>query len=134
MRIDVEFVNPRTGYQKKVKVGWSWVLLFLSGVLGIPLYMRRLYAWGVVFSIIWVLGIVLTSLSNAAGIGAVFIFVTILQAALQIYLAAKGNEITGKNLLNTGWEFKYPDSDGARFARLKWGLVDHTQRIAPVFK
>jgi hypothetical protein len=49
MAINVAFQNPTTGEIKSVKVGWSWLLLFLSGVFGIPLFMRKLTMWGFVF-------------------------------------------------------------------------------------
>ena len=54
-RVSVGLVNQRSGEHKYIKVGFSWVLSFFSGLLGIPLFPRRLHVWGAVFFALWVL-------------------------------------------------------------------------------
>jgi hypothetical protein len=53
--VNVDLVNQRSGEHKNVKVGFSWVLFFFSGILGIPLFLRRLHVWGAVFLVLWIL-------------------------------------------------------------------------------
>jgi len=47
--------NKTTGETKTVKVGFSWILFFFAGFFGIPLFMRRLYVWGSVFLVYWLI-------------------------------------------------------------------------------
>ncbi len=115
--------NPKTGEAKAVKVGWSWILFLFSGFLGIPLFLRKLYIWGGVFLVLWVVNLLAPSIAGdqqeALGlkIGLSIIFI-----GLQIYMGIKGNEMTAKNYLENGWEFTEPDSEVTKMAKAKWGI------------
>jgi hypothetical protein len=119
----VDLLNPRSGEHKTVKVGFSWVLFFFAGVLGIPLFLRRLYVWGAVFLVLWILYIfapqMLPDTAHSAG---TYLFLCLVFFSLQIWIAVKGNEMTAKNLLENGWSFSSPNSQESRFAMTKWNL------------
>jgi hypothetical protein len=115
--------NPRTGEVRTLKVGWSWVLFFWSGFLGLPLFLRRLYGWGALFLVIFVLTIILDAAGESDdGAAALAGIVGLVSLGLSIYLGIKGNEITGKNFLDHGWLFDEPMSTSANFARKAWRI------------
>ena len=120
----VAMKNPRTGEIKLIKVGFSWVLLFFSGLLGIPLFLRRLHAWGAVMLALWVVNFFLPYVIPHPG-DALFASTAVLLIALglSIWLGVKGNEMTAKNYLEAGWQFADPTADNARLAKAKWGIT-----------
>jgi hypothetical protein len=121
MTTNVAFRNPRTGQIKEVKVGWSWTLFFFAGVLGFPLFLRKLNAWGLLFLALWAVNALCQCLmtdpvmKSAAllGYGAILI-------ALKVWIAKRGNQLTAENYLDSGWEFVDPQSEGAKYAKAKW--------------
>lgn len=121
MAVYVPFKQPRTGEVRTVKVGWSWVLFLWSGVLGIPLFLRRLNTWGFVFLALWVVNFLSPLVSqDAEGVGGATFLVAL---ALQIWLGLKGNEMTAKNYLEQGWEFAEPAAEATRIGRERWGIT-----------
>tara|TARA_A100001037_G_scaffold266360_1_gene258461 strand:- start:15 stop:389 length:375 start_codon:yes stop_codon:yes gene_type:complete len=123
MATQVTMKNEATGELKQVKVGWSWILFFFSGFLGIPLFLRKLYVWGGFFLALWIVNFVAPSVVNsvedALGIQIVLMFVFL---GLQIWLGIKGNEMTAKNYLENGYVWQDAESDEVKFAKGKWGL------------
>lgn len=115
--------NPKTGEVKEVKVGWSWILFIFSGFFGLPLFLRKLYIWGGVFLVLWLVYLVVPSLfyneEEALGLS---IVLNLIFLGLQIWLGIKGNEMTAKNYLELGWNFTNPNSDEVKFAKEKWGI------------
>lgn len=114
----VQLRNDRSGEIKRVKVGWSWVLFFFCTFLGIPLFLRRLHGLGIMFLVIWIISVVLSMMLGPAGSA-----VTLLLIPLNIWMGLKGNEITGKKLLETGWSFTDPDGENAKYAKTRWRLA-----------
>lgn len=112
----VAMKHPATGEIKQIKVGWSWTLFFFSGVLGLPLFWRRLYVWGSVELVIWAVNLINESLEVRGPL----ILVSI---GLSIFLGIKGNEMTAKNYLEHAWTFLEPDSDMTRMAKMRWGIT-----------
>ena len=91
MRVDVAFKNPRTGELRKVKVGWSWTLFLFSGVLGIPLFLRKLNIWGFVFLALWIVNLIISSMDfpgDQKAFNTLIFFLLFL--ALQIWFGIKG--------------------------------------------
>ncbi len=123
MAVKAEFRNERTGEIKTVKVGWSWVLFLFSGILGIPLFFRRLYMWGVLMAALWFANLigpeVLSDTDEANGLT---ILLTVIGVGLAVYFGVKGNELTAKNYLENGWEFANPEDRATEFAKMKWSL------------
>lgn len=122
--MNVTMVNPSTGEGKEVKIGWSWILFLFSSFLGIPLFLRKLYVWGGVMLILWLVYIIAPAImpteEESAGL---FILFNLIFLGLSIWLGLKGNEMTAKNYLELGWKFNNSDSDEVKFAKNKWGIL-----------
>ena len=132
MATQVQLRNEKTGEIKSIKVGWSWTLFFFSSI-GIPLFMRKLYVWGALILFFWTLDFGIRvwemSLANdgqtdlyqvADMLGNCF---NVLLGIIGIFLAIKGNSMTGKNYLENGWVFADPDSNASQYAKSKWSLA-----------
>ena len=115
--------NEKTGELKGVKVGWSWVLFFWSGFLGIPLFLRRLNMLGIMFLAFWFLNFMVNFIlvSSQALIIQSLLFLIIF--GLTIWMGVKGNELTAKNYLENGWVFLNTDSEETKHAKVKWKLA-----------
>ena len=83
--------------------------------------------WGAVFLVLWVVNFLGPSIVGEGGDILVGVPLFLIFLGLQIWLGIKGNAMTAKNCLDQGWRFAEPQSDTAKFARGKWGiLVDET--------
>ena len=123
MAVFVNFKHEKSGERRSVKVGWSWTLFLFSGILGIPLFLRRLHVWGGVMLALWMVNLVGPSV--AVTDEDVFVLELACQigfVALGVFFGVKGNEMTAKNYLENGWSFSDPDDDATTFAKGKWGL------------
>jgi hypothetical protein len=130
--VSVDLVNQRSGEHKYIKVGFSWVLFLFSGVLGIPLFVRRLHVWGGVFFALWLIYLLgprfLAAQSTELGaLSAIdlWLVLNVIFLGLAIWIGIKGNEMTAKNLLEKGWILSSPDNQATRLAMTKWNLSDH---------
>lgn len=120
--MQVRFRDPGTGKLKDVKVGWSWTLFMYSSFFGLPLFLRKLHFWGLVFLALSIVDMLAPSVVNTdtlayAGVASV---VFLLPA---VWIGLMGNEMTARALLERGWMLVDPQSDAARQACRKWGLV-----------
>jgi hypothetical protein len=119
----VTMKNPKTGESKEVKVGWSWILFLFSGFFGLPLFLRKLNVWGSIFLVLWVVNLlvpyVVTDDSSFLSI-----FLGLIFLGLAIFLGIKGNEMTAKNYLESGWVFAEPDSQQTKMAKERWGIKE----------
>lgn len=114
--------NPVTGEIKKIKVGWSWTLLFSSIFFGIPLFLRKLHVWGAVF---FSLQLAFRSIEGSipkTESSSIFTLYVIIFLVLSIWMALKGNKMTAKAYLEQGWTFDEPDSEEVIYAKKKWGF------------
>jgi hypothetical protein len=122
----VSLRNPRTGEVKDVKVGWSWVLFFFAGFLGLPLFLRQLPVWGAFFLALSIINIATSyipvAMNSAEDLGR-GVGESLLNLGLSIWIGRKGNEMTAKNYLDRGWVFVNPDSLTTQVARQRWGLT-----------
>ena len=125
--MDVNLRNKVTGEIKSQKIGWSWTCFFFSSLLGIPLFLRRLNAWGGVMLFMCGIGVAenfVARLSPSPGpelqIGG--FSAAAVQLGLVIFFGVAANGMAGKNYLEHGWEFAEPSSETAVAARQAWGL------------
>ena len=133
-------INEAEHRLQKVKVGFSWTLLFWTWLFAIPLFLRRVHTWA-----FGVLGFILASYyvesfyrfnepvihfhmenKGVMHIAYYFSFLndwgSIALFILSVYLGFKGNEITGRHYLRSGWRFAMPDSPEAKYACYKWHI------------
>lgn len=122
MRVPIK--NPKSGEIKEIPVGWSWRLLFLSSVFGVPLFRRRLYGWGALF-----LAMSLTSVfwedifgDTPHAVSEPRLFFFFIWCCFSFRMAANGNELTAKNYLENGWVFAEPDGAETKEAMRRWNL------------
>ncbi len=130
MAIKIAFRDPRTSEIKLVKVGWSWTLFLFAWLFGIPLFMRKLVSWGLLF--LAMNFVFMLSQPHLEKPPAAFLWLAtgILQIVLIFYISAKGNELTAKGYLARGWQFLEPESDLTKFAKLQWHIFDKSAPIS----
>jgi hypothetical protein len=116
----VALKNPKTGEFKEVKVGWSWILFLFSGFFGLPLFLRKLNVWGAIFLALWIVNLAITLVTPYADAGLLIVAISF---GLQIFMGIKGNEMTAKNYLESGWVFTEPDNEQVKIAKARWGLL-----------
>ena len=122
MAVQVWFKNPRTGEQKKLKVGFSWTCLFFSGFFGIPLFIRKLNTWGGIM-----VGYTLLFYLFGFTVPPVAVVLMIVGLGVEIWLGIKANEMAAKNYLALGWEFAEPQGAATAEAIARWGLAQSQQ-------
>ncbi len=119
----VSMKNPKIGEIKEVKVGFSWILFLFSGFFGLPLFLRKLYVWGGIFLVLWVVHIILSIVGEESETAAIFyVLLQFIFIGLMIFMGIKGNELTAKNYLEQGWEFVDGDSEAVQQAKRKWNI------------
>lgn len=119
----VAMKNPKTGEIKEVKVGWSWTLFLFSGFFGLPLFLRRLHVWGAIFLALWVVNLVAPAIVPGDEGTVIAVILSFVSLGLGIFIAIKGNEMTAKNYLESGWVFVEPDSELTKMAKMRWGIT-----------
>ncbi len=88
-------VHPLTGEIRSIKNGFSWTCLLWSWFFGIPLFIRKLYIWGVVMIVLQ-----FSYISGEDGSNA---FMGLVILVLSVVLGFKGNEWAVKGYLAKGW-------------------------------
>ena len=121
MTMHVAFRNPRNGQIRKVKVGWSWTLFFFAGVMGIPLFVRKLNTWGVVFLALPIINATCQILmADPITKSAMLFGYAVTLFALKIWIAMHGNRLTAERYIDAGWQFVDPQGASAKYARANW--------------
>jgi len=118
----VIFKNSKTNKWESLKVGFNFFLLFFGfSFFGLFLYLRGLYIWGIVATI---LNLILFGLAygGLADTEAVRGLILLIMIGLSIYIAVKGNELTAKWLINKGYEFVEPESEVVIETKRKWKI------------
>jgi len=117
----VDLRSKGTQEVRRIKIGFSCPCFFFSFFFGLPLFLRKLNVWGGVVASIDILYIILnTSESLKARNAAFIIFLSII--GLSIFLGFKANEMTGKYLIESGWEFEVNENSNVAMAKEKWLL------------
>ena len=130
--MDVMLIHAETGEIRPADIGWSWELLFLCDVFFVPLIRRKLFGWVALrLSCYFALVVYITAAWNGqmdlSGALAHRLFLGLLilgglpfLSGSAIYLSFKGNELSARKLLKSGWTFADPESRVAEYAKIKW--------------
>jgi hypothetical protein len=117
---------PGGGRIKWVKDGFAWDLFVLSPLLGLPLFWRKLHAWGALM-----LGLLLAwfvawfllgrfadghTVNLAGDVFAAIFFV------LDLFLGWRGNRMTAQAYVRHGWTVDHPDYAATRKLMARWKL------------
>jgi hypothetical protein len=94
--------NPRTGAVKPFRYGFDWILFVFSGVLGIPLFIRRLPIWGGLFVGLWAVGFGISRLLPGWYAHGVIVLAAI-SFGMQLWLGFYGREMILKGYVRRGW-------------------------------
>ena len=113
---------PSGGRIKWIKDGFAWDLFVLSPLLGLPLFWRKLHAWGAaVLAILlaWLVAdrFLVGRFEIFAGIGFAGVFFL-----LDLFLGWRGNRLTARAYLRHGWTIDHPDYAATRKLMARWKL------------
>ncbi|MDE2230086.1 MAG: hypothetical protein KGL11_13745 [Alphaproteobacteria bacterium] len=115
---------PDGGRIKWIRVGFAWDLFVLSPLLGLPLFWRKLHAWGAIVLAILLAWFVADRflagrIEMIAGIGFAGVFFL-----LDLFLGWRGNRLTAHAYLRHGWTVDHPDYAATRKLMARWKLDD----------
>lgn len=113
----VTFTNRATGDVRRVKVGFSWVLLFFGTIFGVPFFLRGMKSWGLA---VLAVNLALLGADAAFRLGHQLSFVTIW---LSGFFGWRGNAETARYYLSKGYVAGPVDDELARRVEKKWGLL-----------
>jgi hypothetical protein len=114
MAAHIVFRNIASGEVKTVKEGWSWTLSLFGTILGIPLWMRKVYPQAATLVVWDILCVVLPESYDW--------MVTIFGLAICVLLGLRGNKMTAEYYLKHGWELADPDAEDTIRAMQNWAL------------
>lgn len=119
----IRFKHKPSGKERRVATGFAWDLFLFAGLLGVPLFWRRLSSWGAAVLVLWLLVVAVGAMRLSAASEAAAQFVLSLAfLALQIWLGFFGNRLTAKTLLHHGWTIEQPNDSGTKRVIEKWRL------------
>ena len=124
----VAFQNPKNSAVETVKIGFSWTSFMFADVLGIPLFNRRLYGWGV-FMLIWSVVLSMLWLESFNGNSSPWLGTMIFFGFfIKLFLGFRANQMAAKNYIKNGWKFTYPDALETKLGQTRWGLLNVTEK------
>lgn len=120
----IRLKHKPTGKERRVATGFAWDLFLFAGVLGLPLFWRRLPSWGAGVLVLWLLVLIAGTLRIGAGATetaqlALFAAFLVLQIGLGFY----GNRLTARTLLHHGWTIEQPSESGTKRIIERWRLA-----------
>jgi hypothetical protein len=119
----IRFKHKPSGKERRVSTGFAWDLFLFAGVLGVPLFWRRLSSWGAAVLVLWLLVVVVGSVRvNAQATETAQLVLFALFLVLQIGLGFYGNRLTARTLLAHGWTIDQPNESGTKRVIEKWKL------------
>jgi len=113
---------PGRGRLKWIRVGFAWDLFVLSPLLGLPLFWRRLHAWGAAMLGLWLLWIALGSVLDGRPKWIAGMAIAAAFFLLDLFLGFYGNRLTARAYLRHGWTVDHPDYAATRKVVARWKL------------
>lgn len=116
--------QKRSGKEKRVATGFAWDLFLFAGFFGLPLFWRRLHAWGAVILAFWCIDLVIGRApvsGSTARMAEAVLFAAFF--VLQLFLGFLGNRLTARNYLAHGWEIAPPVDLATRRLIERWRLT-----------
>ena len=126
----ITFTNSITGETATVKAGFSWILFFFSSFFGIPLFLRKLYLFGVIMLILETTNIILVVFSESyySYYYSELVFLMYLlqfgMFGLNIFLGIRGNKITALNYIKLGYKITNKEDYKINLVKESWNLPD----------
>lgn len=125
--MDFIFKKDGTNEIKTVKAGPSWILLFFTSFLGIPLFIRKLNTWGFVVLGIYILNIIFALIffydeGRLQAINMLFLFVFI---GINIFFCINGNKMTALNYIDLGFKIHEQDENKINYIKVLWNLPEN---------
>jgi len=120
----IAFRHKPSGKERRVATGFAWDLFLFAGILGVPLFLRRLPGWGAAVLVLWLFVLIVSIVrvgAETAEIAQLALFAAFF--VLQIGLGFYGNRLTARTLLHHGWTIDQPNDRGAKRVIEKWKLV-----------
>jgi len=120
----IRFKHKPSGKERRVSTGFAWDLFLFAGILGVPLFWRRLSSWGAAVLVLWLLVVVVGSVRvNAQATETAQLILFGIFLVLQIGLGFYGNRLTARTLLEHGWTIEQPNDSGTKRVIEKWRLT-----------
>ena len=120
----IRLKQKQSGKEKRISTGFAWDLFLCAGLFGVPLFWRRLHAWGAVILALWCVDLVIgrlpiseaTAHSAEAGLFVAFLL-------LQLFLGFMGNRLTARAFLAHGWTLDQASDLGTKRVIERWKLA-----------
>ncbi len=122
-RLVVTLEHPETGEIRQVPTGFAWMLFLFAGVLGVPLFLRRLPFWGAAILALWLVNLLFVKLADGPAVVMEESAVFAIFFLLQLWLGFHGNKITVRTYLRRGWTFTDPDDALTQQLKARWRLA-----------
>jgi hypothetical protein len=113
---------PGGGRIKWITDGFAWDLFVLSPLLGLPLFWRKLHAWGAAMLGLWLLSIALGTAPDGQPKWIAGMALTAAFFLLDLFLGWRGNRLTARAYLRHGWTVDHPDYAATRKLMARWKL------------
>jgi hypothetical protein len=120
----IRFRHKPTGKERRVATGFAWDLFLFAGVLGVPLFWRRMPSWGAGVLVLWLV-VLIVSLLRLGAAASEMVQLVLFGAflVLQIGLGFYGNRLMARSLLHHGWTIDQPGDSGIKHIIDKWKLA-----------
>jgi hypothetical protein len=120
----IRFKHKPSGKERRVATGFAWDLFLFAGILGLPLFWRRLPYWGAGVLVLWLLVLIAGTVrigAEATEATQLALFAAFL--VLQIGLGFYGNRLTARALLHHGWVIEQANDSGTKCVIERWRLA-----------